>query len=156
MALVNIHADVRIGGVLMAFSYLTRTDFRQTFLRLRKPMHWDQMDHKARQRGPTSPWQQLAPSTLAKYAKLGKRRNRRILAKLPNARQTEVTSKALIMKSRVRRWSNAHQDGPTRVGRGARLPQRQFLWISDGLRKEARLQFQLTLISRWNAIRSRP
>jgi len=155
MALVDINATVRLGGVFMAFDHLTKTDFRSTFLRLRRPMHWDQMSHRDKQESPRGRWQQLAPSTRAKYAKQGKRRNRRILARLPNARQTSVTSQALTMKSRVRRWSNAHQDGPTRVGRGARLPQRQFFWISARFRKEAKHQFELTLISRWNAIRGR-
>lgn len=151
MAQSDIYADVRIGGILAAFEHLRKLDIKAVFLKLRKPMHYDQRDHRDRQRGPQGPWQQLAPSTKARYAREGKRRNRRILARLPNARYTIVTARALTMRSRVR-WSMAHQDGPTRVGRGARLPQRQFLWISKRLLQEARRHFNLALWQRWRQV----
>jgi len=70
------------------------------------------------------------------------------LAKLPNALQSIVTPMSLKLRSRVR-WSMAHQDGPTRVGRGAILPGRQFLWISRDLIVIARRMFRETLWRRW-------
>jgi hypothetical protein len=151
MAQSDIYANLRIGGIIAAFEHLRKLDIKAVLLKLRKPMHYDQRDHRDRQRGPNGPWQQLAASTKARYAREGKRRNRRILAKLPNARYTIVNSRSIRMRSRVS-WSMAHQDGPTRVGRGSRIPQRQFLWISKRLKEEARRHFEAALWARWGQI----
>lgn len=147
MALVKVHATVHFGGVLAAFTRLRKMDLVATFKKLRRPMHLDQRHHRDRQQGPRGPWAPLHPSTKARYAREGKRRNRRILARLPNARQTTVTSSALTMRSRVK-WSMAHQTGAI-VGRGARLPQRQFLWLSRPFLKEAKREFRAAMIRRW-------
>lgn len=153
MAQSDITCDVRIGGIAIAFSILSKTDFRQTFTKLRKPLHWDQRHHRDHQRGPRGPWAPLAASTKARYARMGKRRNRRVLARLPNARRTKVSARELVMTSPVK-WSMAHQDGPSRVGHGARLPQRQFFWISKEFMREAKYQFELALYSRWKRMRT--
>lgn len=145
---VEIQATVNLGGVLAALSRLRKTDVRGALRKLRKPMHKDQRDHRDKQRGPRGPWAPLASTTLARYARAGVRRNRRVLGKLPNPRVTVVTASSLIMRSRVK-WSMAHQDGPTRVGRGSILPQRQFLWISRELRREARREFRRAMWARW-------
>ncbi len=145
---IAVVGHVRIGGVLAVIERLRRTDFTAVFRRLRKPMHKDMRHHRDMQRGPRGPWQPLAATTKERYAREGKRRNRRVLARLPNARKTIVTADALRMRSPVR-WSLAHQDGPTRVGRGSLLPQRQFFWISKGLRAEARDMFKRALYERW-------
>lgn len=145
---VQITATVRVSGVLAALARLRKTDVRAALKKLRKPMHRDQRDHRDKQRGPNGPWRALAPSTLERYAREGRRRNRRILGKLPNPRITTVTAERLTMKSRVK-WSLAHQDGPTRVGRGSILPQRQFLWISRALRAEAKREFKRAMWARW-------
>jgi hypothetical protein len=149
--MLQIEGKVKIGGLLAAFVSLRKIDVKRVLLGLRKPMHSDQRDHRDRQRGPRGLWAPLASSTLKRYAREGKRRNRRILAKLPNARQTSVKGNVLTMKSRVR-WSMAHQDGPTRVGRGAIVPQRQFLWISPSLHREATQHFRNALRLRWHAM----
>lgn len=149
---LQINATVRIGPILAAFARLRPKDFRAVFKKLRKPMNKDQTEHRDQQRGPRGPWAPLAASTKARYAREGKRRNRRILARLPNPRQSILSAEALIIRSRVR-WSMAHQVGPTRVGRGSILPQRQFLWISKSLLKVARREFSRALWSRW---RGRP
>lgn len=146
--LINIRANVNVGGILAAFARLRRTDMRKALRQLRKPMHTDQKDHRDKQRGPRGPWAPLASTTLERYARAGVRRNRRILANLPNPRTTRITYNALIMRSRVK-WSMAHQDGPTRVGHGSVLPQRQFLWISHELRRKARREFRRMLWARW-------
>lgn len=139
---------VKIGGPMAAIERLRKTDFTSVFRKLRKPMHKDMRHHRDLQRGPRGPWAPLAATTKARYAREGKRRNRRVLGKLPNARRTIVTSYALRMRSPVK-WSLAHQAGPTRVGRGAILPQRQYMWISRGLRKEAAREFRIALRQRW-------
>ena len=151
MAQSEIYGEVNIGGILAAFVRLGNKDYTKAFQRIRKPAHYDQRDHRDRQRGPQGPWPALAPTTLARYAREGKRRNRRILARLPNARRTTVTSRALTLRSPVR-WSMAHQDGPTRVGRGSILPQRQFFWISKVLMATAKNEFQLQLLRKWLGI----
>lgn len=145
---IDITAKVRVGGIISALQRIGRVDLKQVYRKLRKPMHKDQREHRDAQRGPRGPWAPLASTTLARYAREGKRRNRRILAKLPNPRYTIVTSAMLRMRSRVK-WSMAHQDGPTRVGRGSMLPQRQFLWISKQLRREAAREFRRALWARW-------
>lgn len=148
MSLVAISAHVSINPVLGALVRLGRVDFTKVFRKLRKPMHLDQRQHRDAQRGPRGPWAPLASSTKARYAREGKRRNRRILARLPNARITKVTHDKLTMLSRVRKWSMAHQAGG-RVGHGSVLPQRQFLWISRQLEREAARMFTRALIRRW-------
>jgi phage gpG-like protein len=150
--LLEINATVKIGGVLAAFHRMSRGDFSRTFRRLRKPMHKDMRHHRDLQRGPAGPWAPLAASTKERYAREGKRRNRRVLARLPNARKTKATADRLVMFSPVK-WSMAHQDGPTRVGRGSLLPQRQFFWISRSLRLEAVREFERTLNDRWHGRR---
>jgi hypothetical protein len=147
-ALIGVHATVRFGGIYLAFARLGKTDFRKVFKALRRPMRADQIAHRNAQRGPRGPWAPLAASTKERYAREGKRRNRRILARLPNARQTIVTADKLTMKNRVK-WSGAHFRGPTRVGRGAVVPQRQFWWLSKPFMKEAKKEFKRALIERW-------
>lgn len=146
---VNITGTVKIGSVLTALSRLGSLNIRGALLKLRRPMHKDQRQHRDLQRGPRGQWAPLASITLQRYARAGIRRNRRILAKLPNPRLTTVTASTLIMKSRVR-WSMAHQDGPTRVGRGAVLPQRQFLWISRGFLRDAARELNTAMHAAWN------
>lgn len=148
MALVSVTGTVNVGGVMSALLRLGRLPIRATLGQLRRPMHLDQRDHRDKQRGPRGPWKPLAATTLARYARMGIRRNRRILARLPNGRRTQITSDSLIMKSVVR-WSMAHQDGPTRVGHGAILPQRQFMWISRQLIRQARREFRRMMWARW-------
>jgi hypothetical protein len=149
VAQLDIYGTVSVGGILAAFARLRSTDFRSAFQRLRKPMGFDQRDHRDRMRGPQGPWPALAATTKARYAREGKRRNRRILARLPNARLTKIKSSEIRMLSRVKKFSMAHQDGPTRVGRGSILPQRQFMWISPWLLNEARSEFRRELWRRW-------
>lgn len=150
MGLVDVHVDIRYGTVLALFAKMRRMDLRRVFRGLRRPMHLDQRDHRDKQRGPGSTWKALAPSTLARYAREGKRRNRRILAKLPNSRTTILTADSLKMRSRVR-WSMAHQAGAV-VGHGSRLPQRQYMWISKQLIRQARHAFREALWARWAGI----
>jgi hypothetical protein len=146
--LVDVKATVRVGGILALFSNMRKTDYRGVFMRLRKPMRKDQRRHRDAQRGPRGPWSPLAATTKARYARDGKRRNRRILARLPNTGTSIVRPDMLILRSRAK-WSGAHFAGPTRVGRGAIVPQRQFWWISSELKRNARDEFVRTLIHRW-------
>lgn len=146
--LIEIRGTINVNPILAAFARLRKFEVRKALKNIRKPMHRDQRDHRDKMRGPRGPWAPLAATTLQRYAREGKRRNRRILARLPNPRTTTITANSLIMRSRVK-WSMAHQDGPTRVGRGAILPQRQFMWISRELRRAARREFSKAMWARW-------
>lgn len=86
---------------------------------LRAPVRADQTNHARAQEGPDGAWPaRRSPS------------RRRILGRLPGAIRMAVNGATVSATSKVA-WSGAHQDGPTRVGRGAIVPQRQFLWLSD-------------------------
>lgn len=88
---------------------------------LRKPVRQDQTNHARAQEGPDGAWPaRRTPS------------RRRILGRLPGAIRMEVRGPVIAATSKVA-WSGAHQDGPTRVGRGAVVPARPFLWLSDEL-----------------------
>lgn len=140
MAQAFITGQVRINGVIAALIALKAIDVKPVLRELRQPMHADQIDHREHEQGPRGKWAPLASTTLASYARRGYRRNRRLLARLPNARVATVSGNRLTMRSRVR-WSLAHQDGPTRVGRGSIIPQRQFLWISKLFLRKAQSKF---------------
>lgn len=151
MAQRFIVARVNANGVLAALLKLKSFDVTNTLKGLRAPMHQDQRDHRDHEQGPRGKWQPLASTTKASYARRGMRRNRRILGRLPTARTAQVTRNTLYMRSRVK-WSLAHQDGPTRVGRGSRIPNRQFLWMSRAFLKEAQSAFRHAL---WVAFKRR-
>lgn len=151
MAQQLIIARVNAYGVLASLLKLKAFDVTNALKSLRAPMHQDQRDHRAHEQGPTTKWQPLASTTKASYARRGQRRNRRILGRLPNARTAQIRGSTLYMRSRVK-WSLAHQDGPTRVGRGSRIPNRQFLWISKPFMREVGVVFRRAL---WVAFKRR-
>lgn len=87
---------------------------------LKKPLRADQRDHAKAQEGPEGKW----PAR-----RLGGRR--RILGRLPSAVKVTGRNGVVTVASRAS-WSLAHQEGG-RVGRGAVLPARPFLWISEAM-----------------------
>lgn len=101
---------------------------------LAKPMKADQREHRKEKSGPDGSWAPRSAATIARAH--GKRKlARSMLGRLPSAVQYKVTASSITGTSRVR-WSGAHQDGD-RVGHGARLPARTFLWLSDGFQTQA-------------------
>jgi phage gpG-like protein len=98
------------------------------FRALKPEMRLDQREHALLREGPESKWKPLAATTLAEYSKRGKRRPTRPLGRLLTAVQYVATSSSVMAKSLVS-WSGVHQEGG--VGNhGARIPAREFLWIS--------------------------
>lgn len=99
---------------------------------LRAPLREDQTQHAKEQSGPDGAWQPRSPFTIAKMAAArragSRRRDRKLLGRLPRAITVRADSKGARAVSLVK-WSMAHAQG-ARVGRGARLPQRQWLWLS--------------------------
>ena len=147
MVVVAIKGTVRISGVMQALAVMGKRDFRSIFASLRRPLGRDITDHRDAQRGPRGPWPALAAATRARYARQGKRRNRRMLGRLPSARRSVVRSDSLSSISRVK-WSWVHQAGG-RAGRGSRIPQRQFMWMSNSFLRYAGDRFSVALVRRF-------
>lgn len=125
------------------------------FRELRKPFRSDQVGHARGEEGPGGKWPARSPLTEAR--RLARNRNvrttkamkavllrkptkrstpKRILGRLPSAVVYTVGELFIRATSRAK-FGGAHQKGAT-VGRGSRVPQRMFLWLSDGLRAKAR------------------
>lgn len=100
------------------------------FRELKRPLRLDQRAHSKKREGPSAIWAPRAASTMARL-RAGGRRARKPLGKLTGAVAYTADATAVRGTSRVL-WSGVHQDGGA-VGRGARLPARPFLWISDDL-----------------------
>jgi phage gpG-like protein len=113
----------------------------KAFRALRPVMRADQREHARRAEGPSGKWPArktriTSRSRGSNGRYLSARRRSRGLARRPLGRlTTAVTYTAskdgLIGRSLVQ-WSGAHQWGG-RVGNGADLPARPFLWLSDKL-----------------------
>jgi phage gpG-like protein len=104
----------------------------------------DQREHAQRQEGPTGRWAPRDPDANARRP----RRRRRVLGRLPGAIRVRVHPDAVEVASRVA-WSAAHQEGDT-VGHGARLPERPFLWWSEGFLKDAGAAALLYVMRDWS------
>ena len=123
-------------------------DLRPVFRAVRRDLRADQRQHAREQRGPDGKWRGLDPDTLKKRTRQGtgrrhrgkmKRRRRKfgpLLGKLPRVFTISYTRSMIGGYARPK-WSGAHQPrsgaGSTRVGRGATLPNRTYLWASTGL-----------------------
>ncbi len=152
--MIDVKAIVRIKAPMRMLRDIVRFDPKPVFQLLRKPAHIDQRQHDSAARGPDGPWPQLAASTIARNRfnrtvkgakgkrtiRLGGSTKHKLLGRLPRAMKDIVSSRSLIVRSRVG-WSIAHQGGAV-VGNGARLPRRQFAWISKWLGEQARVAFE--------------
>lgn len=152
MSAIKISATVKLHGIEAAARRLTRLEKTKVFREARGPARFDQNHHDRKEEGPDGHWPALHPSTIARYAKLARSKRRRskprkLLGRLPKALISIVTSQSLIVRSRVP-WASAHQNGAI-VGRGARLPRRQFLWISDWLVTRTAQLFREALLKAW-------
>jgi len=142
---IDVKARVTITGPLSMLRHIARFDPRPVFQTLRKFANADQRQHDTANRAPDGPWPQLAASTVLRNRynrtvkglkgkrtiRLGGSTKHKLLGRVPKALQDIVSSRSLIVRNRVR-WGLAHQAGAI-VGHGARLPRRQFEWISRWL-----------------------
>ncbi len=126
-------------------------DLTPAWRRARGPLRKDQREHASSTAGPDGAWAPLSRQTLERRlanaatrkrqaGKTVKRRRshsrrtlkqRRLLGRLPGLIDVKLTPTSMIASSKVR-WAGAHQRGET-VGRGVRLPTREFLWASPQL-----------------------
>jgi phage gpG-like protein len=153
---VQVAAKVNIAGVVAAFGRMSTSDYTKVFREARKPARHDQADHAKREQAPTGRWPGLAPSTLERRtrargrSKSGRNRNwpTKLLGRFPGSLRMMASSKHLIVRSRVKRFSWIHQAGGV-AGHGARIPARQYLWISTRLKKDVTALFRSFLLARF-------
>jgi phage gpG-like protein len=143
-----LEATVSIGGVLRRLEDMGRTDRRKAFSAARKPARVDQRDHAKKQEAARGRWPGLAASTLARRAQGKKRRRgRKMLGRLPAALVMRHDADKLTITSRAK-WGGIHQGGG-RGGKGARIPARQFLWVSRELLREVKRVFVAAYKAAW-------
>lgn len=145
---LEVRAVVYLGSVRSLFVRLSRVDIRRTFNDLKGPATFDQRHHWRKDEAPWGHWPALAPSTIARRmrprGKDKKGRNRswpkKLLGRFPTAIKKTASARSLVVESRVKRFSMIHQKGGI-AGHGARIPSRQYLWISDWLLRQAEKAF---------------
>ena len=138
---------------------------------LRTPLRKDQKDHmRSGEDSDRAKWKPLAASTIAKrltetgrankFTKKGKKKKARTarsakrgLGKLLSTRlvsgaRVKVTRSAISITSKVP-WAGVHQKGG-RVGRGSKIPAREFFYIGDPLLKMANKAFALHIAKAFN------
>lgn len=121
-------------------------DLRQPMRVIRKEMRLDQREHAQRREGPDGKWPPRAAATVAK-ARKGSGRARRPMGRLTTAVDYVAQQRRVVGRSRVP-WSGAHMVGG-RVGNGATLPVRVFLWVSDALVETSARVLQRFLVNGW-------
>lgn len=144
----EIEVDLRALDKAMKRAEKAGVDLRPAFRKLRTPLRKDQKDHMRAQSGPGGKWPGLSTATREKRLKMGGRRgaltkkgklrksaqrklNFMLSSKLLKGAKIKVRPNQISETSKVK-WSGAQQEGG-RVGRGATLPEREFMWISDPL-----------------------
>jgi phage gpG-like protein len=134
---VDVHAVVYLGSVRSLFVRLSRLDVKKTFNNLKGPAVFDQRHHWRTDEAPWGNWPGLAPSTLERRTrkrgrdKKGRNRSwpKKLLGRFPTAVKSTASGKSLVVESRVKRFSMIHNRGGI-AGHGARIPSRQYMWIS--------------------------
>lgn len=147
MAKFDVKITVNFDEISSAFRQLARFDVTSGLKACRSLLDQDQKDHAVKEMGPDRRWAPLASTTRARYARDGKRRNKRILARLPYIRSIFIRRMTLSLESPVP-WDAAHQDGPTRVGRGSRIPGRKHFWMSRRFLDQSTKVFERMLMLR--------
>lgn len=142
-----INARVDMGGVLRLFDRVKRRDQRRVFRDARKPVRVDLRDHAKAQSDPKGRWPGLAASTLERRARGGRRSRRKLLGRLPGAYKLEH-GPGFVRATAVVKWSPAHARG-LRVGHGARLQARRWMWISRNLRRTVARMLRAEVMRAW-------
>jgi hypothetical protein len=143
-----------------------RGSFAPVFKDLKKPWREDLKAHASRERGPDGKWPKLAASTSGRYEhrssqrkrltggrsgpvqkKLIRRRSRKLLGKLPSAVTFRAKAGSIMGVSKVP-WSEIMNEGG-RVGRGAVLPKREFLFVSPAFQKLAGQKMAEYVVKEW-------
>ncbi|MCA9678831.1 MAG: phage virion morphogenesis protein [Myxococcales bacterium] len=133
--IVGVEA-VNLREVLRAYEAMGKAAERglaPAFREMKKPLRADQRAHAKGKEGPDGAWPPRAARTIEalRAARRSKRirGRRKLLGKLPGAIKVYADARKVVARSHVA-WSGIHQDGGV-AGRGARIPARPFLWLSD-------------------------
>lgn len=152
--LIGVYATLNTGSLRRMFARLNSLDIKAVFKDLVGPTRFDQRHHWRKEESPDQHWPGLAASTLARRTrargrdKNGKNRSwpTKLMGRFPTALKLTPSVRSLVVLSRVKRFSYVHQNGG-RVGHGARLPRRQFLWFSSFLLAQARKAFEQKMLA---------
>lgn len=125
---LKLHVD--FSDVVAGLDNLARLPAARIHRELKPLVRADQAEHASKRTGPGGRW---APRALATVEKMRLEHvRRRPLGKLTGGGVSyRSTASAITATSKIP-WSGVHQEGG-RVGRGAEVPARPFLWISDAL-----------------------
>lgn len=131
--------------------------FRPVLRELRGTLRTDLGIYAAHQESPDGKWPARAESTLErerrrtsgrkKNTKRNRRKRRKLLGKLPRAINLLVGGKNLLVISKVP-WSGVQQEGG-KVGRGAVLPARPHIFISDTFFEHATKRCMEYVLAGW-------
>lgn len=149
--MVDVYVDVDLRDVVKGIDGMSAAakDLRPVWQHLLPAFKKDQRSNFGRQEGPEGKWpKRVRP----RYTKAGrgrrrKRRQMKLLGKLRTAWKTRMDRDQLEAYSLVD-WSGVHQDGGV-AGRGARIPQRTHLWVSNELHDLAVREIELHLVRGW-------
>lgn len=128
-------------------------DTRKVWRKVKTPLRKDQAEHiKDQKDSDGATWKPLAVGTrdkrLSKGGKAGKFTKRGKLKKSAERKLGRVLSRRLVSGAKVRitrrsisirskvRWAGIHQHGG-RAGRGAMIPKREFMYVSEELQIKA-------------------
>lgn len=117
------------------------------FRDIKGPLKVDQQEHAKDRAGPDGAWPPRAAATLAKLRANG-RRARRPMGRLTSSVKYRSTATGAIGESPVA-WSGGAISKGGKVGHGATLPARQFLYASDQLLRFAGEMILDFIFDRW-------
>lgn len=103
-------------------------DLRPAWRVARKPIRKDLREHANRESGPGGSWAPASAATKHRQAQ-GRKRPRKMLGRLPGALKTAAQRTRFLITWRAP-WASAQREGGI-VGHGARLPARDWAYISD-------------------------
>lgn len=147
--MINLKITTDFRDVESRLAAMARTTNRlaPAFRELRKPMRDDQREHQRQQEGPDGKWKPRAPSTMAAIRRRKRRRLPRLLGRIPAAIKVKSDGKSVTAQPAVW-WFAIHQHGG-RAGRGAKIPARPFLWVSDALIAHASKVLRDAFLEAW-------
>lgn len=119
----------KIDGVMKALDRMGRIPKSAIYRRLKPQLRQELRDHGKRQQSPEGRWRALAATTLARRARAKRRRNKKLLGRLPNLWQIEANAESLKATNLVK-WSRIQDEG----GRGAKhanIPARKFAYVGS-------------------------
>ncbi len=142
-------------------------DFRPVWRKTRGAMRKDQRQHVRQQRASSGArWKPLAASTVEKRTKKARRRKKNFtrkgrLRKPVQKRLDRILSGKILSFTETRmrhdfmeirqskEWAKVHQAGG-RVGKGATVPAREFLWVSRSFVRIVAREMEIHLKNAWD------